>query len=130
MRIMSASENSIYTIDVQETLLSAVSKIEQNKLKCVFVVNSDKQLVGVLADGDIRRQILSGLSMSVSVREVCNRGVKYIVIKSDVDFRVECYEVFLKHRDVNVIPIVDTRMKILSVVCREVAEDMGRMNES
>jgi len=53
-------------------LKEAISKIDRSGLQLAVVLNSDETLAGVLSDGDVRRAILAGKSLDVSVSEVMN----------------------------------------------------------
>ena len=126
MKIISAQDHGQYSVEADESLMMALSKIDRNKLRCVFVVNKNRQLIGVLADGDIRREILKGISTSISVNEVSNRGVKFIISNSATDLLGESQAIFESHPDIGVIPIVDEGMTLLSVVCKDLMTDMQK----
>ncbi|MCT7995230.1 nucleotidyltransferase family protein [Laspinema olomoucense] len=53
-------------------LTEAIAKIDRSGLQLALVLNSDKTLAGVLSDGDVRRAILGGKSLDISVAEVMN----------------------------------------------------------
>ncbi|MGK7873274.1 MAG: nucleotidyltransferase family protein [Xenococcaceae cyanobacterium] len=53
-------------------LREAIAKIDRSGLQLALVLNPDETLAGVLSDGDIRRAILAGKSLQVSVSEVMN----------------------------------------------------------
>lgn len=49
------------------TLQEAIRNLDQSSLQIVMVVDSDGQLVGTITDGDIRRGLLRGLSLTSSI---------------------------------------------------------------
>jgi len=52
----------------------AIEIIDINSLQIAIVVNPDNQLLGTVTDGDIRRGILKGISLSNSVEQIMNRN--------------------------------------------------------
>lgn len=105
----------LYIINQRETVYNALMKINRNRSKGVYIVNDDQQLTAVLTDGDIRRLILNGVSVSVCVADVCNRAVKYVQLKSDQDLKEICEEMLRVYTDISSIPVVDNEMRILFI---------------
>ena len=54
-------------------LLDAIKVVESSRLQMAFVLNDSDVLVGVLTNGDIRRFLLRGGSMTNLVSECMNR---------------------------------------------------------
>ncbi len=53
-------------------LREVIAKIDRSGLQLAMVLNADETLAGVLSDGDVRRTILAGKSLDISVSEVMN----------------------------------------------------------
>ncbi len=53
-------------------LRSALQAIDRNAQGVVFVCNADRQLVGVLTDGDARRALVKGVALTESVTQAMN----------------------------------------------------------
>ena len=103
-----------------DTLVYAMSMIEFNHARIVFVVNSGDQLIGVLTDGDIRRALIKGLSTSICVSEVCNRSVKYVKA-DDQCSKNSIKSKFNLYPDILCLPIVDQNLNPIDFVFREYA---------
>ncbi len=56
----------------ETSLGEVIAKIDKSALQVAVVLNPDQTLAGILTDGDIRRAILAGKSLDVSVSEVMN----------------------------------------------------------
>jgi len=99
-------------VDADESILSALKKIEANKHKIVFVVDSKNHLVGSFADGDFRRWVLnnSNADLSGSVGGVCNKDFFHLDIDcptSEINRSV--------NSGWNTIPLVDKNGHIIAV---------------
>ena len=55
------------TIASNATILQAMKKIDSNKLRFVIVVDGSYSVLGLVTDGDIRRQLLSGDSLESKI---------------------------------------------------------------
>ena len=69
-----------YVVDTETNLQDALSKIDKNQHKIVFVTDTRGKLVGSLSDGDFRRWLLEGnqLEKHTIVSQVCNKNVKSV----------------------------------------------------
>jgi len=61
------------TILENESIKKAMEVINKYGLGIVFVVDNEEKLVGVATDGDIRRAILSGVSVNTPVSKIMNK---------------------------------------------------------
>jgi dTDP-glucose pyrophosphorylase len=55
------------------TILKAIEVIEKSALQVAVVVDSEKHILGLVTDGDIRRGILGNISLEAPVEKVMNR---------------------------------------------------------
>jgi nucleoside-diphosphate-sugar epimerase len=90
---------SIITNENSE-IKEAMRTIDRGALGTAFVVDNDGKLSGIVTDGDIRRALLSGKSISTPVSEVMNRDPVWM---SD-SLKKEEVETFLRS------PSVESRM--------------------
>ena len=58
---------SKFLVYEKESIVHALGKINQNRLRIVFVVSADGVLVGSLSDGDVRRWITSAETVDVNL---------------------------------------------------------------
>ena len=63
--------NAIYA---SASLIDAVRILESSSKSLAVVVNQEQRVVGTLTDGDIRRSILKGNELSISVDDVMNKN--------------------------------------------------------
>ena len=55
-----------------DTLLTAIERMDGVRRKLLVVVDGDRRLLGTLTDGDIRRGLMRRIEMDAPVREVMN----------------------------------------------------------
>ena len=85
------------------SIRDAMMSLERSNFQIVLVLNSKKQLTGILTDGDIRRAFLSGASSNDIVRDFINR--KYFKVNPKVG-RAEVIDLMIAN-DVKQVPVVD-----------------------
>lgn len=74
----------------------------------LFVIDADARLIGSVTDGDIRRGIVNGVSLSAPVSLVMNSNCKYL-FKDAIDLKEV---VQLRKRKIRIVPILDRKMRI------------------
>lgn len=101
-------------IEANATVQAALEHIEANHLGAVFVIDGDGGVIGMVTDGDIRRSLLSGVGLGVSISDICNRSFVW----AD---RQTPRELLLKQLDnrIRLIPVLDAARKLVSVVTRD-----------
>lgn len=62
INIKKSELNSIILSD-QSNIKDAINKIKNIKFKIVLVINKQKKFIGTITNGDIRRNLLSGLDL-------------------------------------------------------------------
>ncbi len=74
-----------YYISEHSTILDALKAMDgvSHDSQTLFVVNDDKKMVGTLTDGDIRRGLISGVSVNDSVKEVMHTSFKFVLDGAD-----------------------------------------------
>lgn len=90
----------------------ALTLLNENNEKILFVVNEKEQLIGSVTDGDIRRAILKKLSLHSSIESVMNNAP--IVVSENIprfDAVTQMREQQLTH-----LPILDEAGKIVHVL--------------
>lgn len=103
-----------WLIHEDESLAEALQMIESNKSGLVFVHQSSGKVVGSLADGDIRRKLIDGVSLNSRIGESCNRS--FVRANSGTD-REKLLKLFDKK--IRVVPILDTSGYLVDVVRRD-----------
>jgi perosamine synthetase len=91
-------------IKENDTLRDAMKNIDQNCQGACFIINNDRQIIGILTDGDIRRALLGNMNLATHVTHVMNREF----IRLPVD--TPGHDILEKLSDrVKIIPLIDER---------------------
>lgn len=90
-----------------------MKQLEDTAEKCLLVVEKNKQLIGTLTDGDIRRGILKGLNFSEEIRFIyCKNPIKIIAS----DYSKEKAKRILRENYLSVLPVVNGQGSVLDFV--------------
>ena len=90
----------------------ALLKIEQNQNGFVIVLDDNGIVVGTVTDGDLRRQILGGATLSCPVSY--NKEFRYLQLSSGWQDTCEGFN----DPSVKFLPICDSRKKLVNVVTK------------
>ena len=110
---MISSSKTLQAIRVLETesLLAAMSAIDAGVIQMAVVENGEGIMVGLITDGDIRRGLLAGMSLSDPLEACYQRGFFSV---SEGTSRVEVLEIMLA-RSFEHVPVVDERGRLKGV---------------
>lgn len=97
--------------DESLSILQAMKNLDETGAQLTAIVSRDFIFKGILSDGDIRRGLLSGLSVNDSVTKVMN---KTPVISSASLRHGELYEL-MKLNSIAYIPVVDEHGKLIRI---------------
>jgi dTDP-glucose pyrophosphorylase len=103
-----------FIIGKDASVISAMSKIDKNAKGIVFVCENDVVLA-TLTDGDIRRHILAGKSLTAPVTEAAHYNFHALPADSDK----EQVNDFCNILSLNVIPGIDRNGKLVTVFFRD-----------
>lgn len=102
-------------IPQKATILEALEKL--NSLSpdplILFVINEKSQMVGTLTDGDIRRALISGASVSGRISIIMHKDYRFIT-QDNID-NVQLLKNFKADR-ITLIPILDSNNHIVDVI--------------
>ena len=103
-----------YIISRTATIKDALVALNQitSDTQTLLVLSDEEKLVGTLTDGDIRRGLITGASLSDSVDSVMHRDFKYIL---ESEFDVAHLKAF-RDRQILFIPVLDNNHHIVEVV--------------
>ena len=104
-----------YLINKNETIKSALKKIDGNHLGIIFI-EDDNIVVGVATDGDIRRFMLKENSLDSIIHECMNKDFFYLI---DSDVTNNLILESLNDR-IKVIPVLNAKRNLVSVVSDKV----------
>jgi perosamine synthetase len=108
-------ESLIVTLPV--TFKNTLEAIQENAFGIVFFVNNDRQLIGVFTDGDARRALLAGATLSCLITEdssFFNKSPHSLLFDCDLS---EIWR--LLKQNLRCIPLVDTSNRIIDFSTRE-----------
>ena len=68
-------------ISSEKSILHAIKKIDNNKLRFVIIVDDNDYVLGILTDGDVRRQLINGASLESNIS--FNETFYYLAFEDD-----------------------------------------------
>lgn len=105
--------NEKYIISSDASILRALIALNEigHAPQTLFVVDGENKMVGTLTDGDIRRSLIAGRSVSTAINEVMHRDFQYISL---TNWNVQKLK-SLRKRSILFIPILDNNHFIVGV---------------
>jgi len=104
-----------FTIDINDSITSAVEKILINGQRTIIVINK-KKVVGVISEGDILKSIIYKKTFNSSLNSIMNKNFKYLKYKDYSDREID--DLFLK-KLCNLIPVIDKNFKLKKIILLE-----------
>lgn len=105
-------------ISPKTTVLEAMQVIDRSALQIALVVDTDRQLLGTVTDGDIRRGILGQVGLNDSVARIMNPNPWYV---KQGQLR-ENTLLLMRDKQIRQIPIVDGHNRVVGL---ETADSPG-----
>lgn len=104
---------SKYLLNINSSIKATLKSLSNVGLDTIlFVVNDKHQLQGSITDGDIRRAILSGISIDDKTSLAINKNTKYI---RENDFSI-IDVVDLRSKNITVFPLLDKNNVIVDII--------------
>lgn len=97
-------------IDEEETIKKAIEVIDASSLQ-IGLITSGKKLTGLLTDGDVRRAILKGVSLSEPVKMVMK---KQFISATEKNSRDEIISL-MRQKEIRHIPVLDDQGNIVNL---------------
>ena len=94
-----------YVVSIDGILEDAVKCIRSNKSRCVIIIDNRYKVMGVISEGDVLSEILSGRGLYNPIKNSMNINFKFLKILS----REKALGIFRKY-GVSLIPIVDENL--------------------
>lgn len=95
------------------TLLGeAIAKIDASGLQVALVLARDDTLLGILTDGNIRRAILAGKSLSTPVSDVMNSQATALAVSTPRDEML----VLMRRKVIHHLPLLDNTGRVVGLV--------------
>jgi len=100
------------TVSSGTSIHDVLALIDNAASRFAFVNNSHDELIGTVTDGDIRRGLLQGLTLSDSIDRCMNRDFKSI---STVDKKSKAY-CLARRFNLNHIPVLSEEKKVVELI--------------
>ncbi|PAQ13672.1 alcohol dehydrogenase [Bacillaceae bacterium SAOS 7] len=107
-------------ISPDTTILDTMKVIDQSSLQFAVVTDFNRQLLGTVTDGDIRRGILNGLPLTTAIKEVMNSEPIYAYFSEYKLYKQE----LLTIKGVQQLPIVDKQKRIVRILFANEKQDV------
>jgi CBS domain-containing protein len=104
-------------VSSDKTIKETMALINNNRHGVAIIVQDDFHMLGVVSDGDIRRALVDGRSLLSEVGDVAN--INPVAAVSGKQTKDDLEELFKKHPEVTLIPIVDKGNKLVDVNIRK-----------
>ena len=95
------------------TIRQAMKKYSQADRKCLIITDDKNNLLGTLSDGDLRRVILNGVSISFPVKDIFNKKPT-VLLKGE--YSVEEAKKLFTLNKFDLIPVVNEDGKLEDIL--------------
>ena len=110
---MEKFNNTKFIANDFETIKNAMLKIKKNGTRTLVVVNTNKQLLGTLSEGDIQKALIKNVKVNESIKKIYNKKPKKIYI---YDYKkINLREIFISGQ-FGLIPVVNKNNVIKKIV--------------
>lgn len=102
-----------YIINEDRIVLDALRALNSlhSEAMTLFVVNNDKEMVGTITDGDIRRALTSGICIEAPISKAMHREFSYVNSKTEISKLKK-----LRERNIVLVPCLDTQKRIIEII--------------
>lgn len=102
-----------YIINEDRIVLDALGALNalHSEAMTLFVVNNNKEMVGTITDGDIRRALTSGISIEAPVSEAMHKDFSYVNSNTEIAKLKN-----LRERNIVLVPRLDTKKRITEII--------------
>ena len=94
------------TIQPDQTIISAMKKIEQTGERSLIVVTKSLKFLGTLTDGDIRRNIIKGVNLKNKIQKIYKKNTIFLYENKFNESQVK--KILIKQNNI-VIPILNKK---------------------
>ncbi|MFH1581693.1 MAG: nucleotidyltransferase family protein [Pseudomonadota bacterium] len=108
-------ETKSFLVTKDFTIKEAMRRMTNFGQKALFVVDEANMLIGALSDGDVRKWILNGGSLTQSVINICNNNPKFV----NENYRVEDVKKIMVKLLIECVPVVNTDNEVVEVLTWE-----------
>jgi dTDP-glucose pyrophosphorylase len=104
---------SSHIISCRATLKDGIVVLTKltNEILCLFVLDDDQRLVGTLTDGDIRRALISGISLSETIESVMKKDFIHVKVDEVTPNQIREFRLI----PIKLLPCIDDGGRIVKV---------------
>tara|TARA_B100000700_G_C14706597_1_gene697060 strand:- start:391 stop:753 length:363 start_codon:yes stop_codon:yes gene_type:complete len=118
MLILEKEKLSPYTVNSSITINEVLIVIDSNCRRGVIVVSGDNKVLGILTDGDIRKALIRGRFRQSQITDIVNLTYKFIEYQSPDLLSKKALQIFEKHKEIEIIPIVNKSNQLHAAAIR------------
>lgn len=101
-----------FIVNPESSIKSALKKITNCGQRCVAVVNKNNNLLGTLADSDIRKALLSNMDINKNIKSIFNTKSFY-VYKNNFTYNELKNKIL--NKGLGIVPIVNNNKKLIEI---------------
>lgn len=109
-----------YCISSDATIIEALQKIELNNQGFICVIDQSFKLLGVLTDGDIRRELIRHRDIYYKLNNFIDPTFEFLNKDSTFDLIVEKF----KDEKITFLPIIDDDKKLINILKKNQLHDL------
>ncbi len=114
-----------YIVYQNQNIRDAIKTMDKGGIGFVVCVDNNENVVGVIANGDFRRAILSGISLNKNVLQITNKDFKYL---TNGYLKKDAFDLFQK-TVIQHIPILENG-KLVEIITKEAFYDIKGKEKS
>ena len=105
-----------YIVFAEESLLTALNKISENKHKFIFSVNEHGLMEGILTDGDVRRWLVETetIDLNIPVNKISNKQYSSAKIDDSIEVISSLFS-----ENVELVPLLDNQSRLVAIALNE-----------
>lgn len=102
-------ENNLF-VDENSSIIDTLKVIDENAKGIALVVDVSRKLLGTITDGDIRRALLTGMSVSSAIKDIYNKNPRFVFEGTSL----EDIEILIKNNKLRFVPVVNKAHIVVS----------------
>jgi D-glycero-alpha-D-manno-heptose-7-phosphate kinase len=105
---------NLFSISEDALMKDALAKIEENQHGFILTIAANGRVVGLATDGDIRRKLLAGSSLTASIASCANPDFVWAEKDTPREFLLKKFD-----QSIRVIPLLDEHRCLTGIVSRD-----------
>lgn len=94
-----------------KSIADAINTLEISQIKICFVVNSKKEFLGTITDGDIRRALIKKYSLKLNLKNIIN----YKALRLDKKTNQKIVIKKMKEKEILYIPVLNHKKQMINI---------------